>query len=304
MKLPTEILIRDVTLRDGLQDLPFVPTEDKHTLYKALISSGIAELELTSFVRADKVPSLADAKAFTALTNATEVVRWALVLNLRGAELALNTGIRHLQFVISVSEDHNRNNTGKSCDESLHELSLVNDLANEFHAVTEITIATSFGCPHTGVINSNLVHKFAEKVRRAGVSGITFADTIGTATPLEVESLIKTVVANHSDIPIGIHLHDTRGLAISNALVAIEHGVSRVDGSLGGLGGCPFAPGATGNLALEDLVHALNHMGVRTGINLDQLITASKIACAISGHTMSSHVGIAGDRFAVLVPRV
>jgi len=304
VKLPTEILIRDVTLRDGLQDLPFVPTQDKYTLYKALILSGIAELELTSFVRADKVPSLRDAKAFTALTNATEVVRWALVLNLRGAELALNTGIRHLQFVISVSEDHNRNNTGKSCEESLHELSLVIDLANEFNAVTEITIATSFGCPHTGVINSNLVHKFAEKVRRAGVSGITVADTIGTATPLEVGHLIKTMVTNHSDIPIGIHLHDTRGLAISNALVAIEHGVSRVDGSLGGLGGCPFAPGASGNLALEDLVHALNHMGVRTDINLEQLITASKIACAISGHIMSSHVGIAGDRFAVLVPRV
>jgi len=298
-----QVLIRDVTLRDGLQDEQPISTDAKLAIFAALALAGVPELELTSFVRADRVPAMADAEALVAATShAGGPTRWGLVLNMRGAQRAIAAGLRHVQFVVSVSEAHNRNNAGRSVDASLRDLAEIAQLVREHDGVTELTLATSFGCPHTGRVQLADVRRAADAGVGAGVASIGLADTIGTAVPTEVRALVSSVVADHPGVPVGVHLHDTRGLAVANALAAIEAGATRVDGSVGGLGGCPFAPGASGNLALEDLVHALSHMGVTTGIDVDRLIHAAELACHAVGREVASHVGVAGPRFARLVP--
>ncbi len=298
-----DVLLRDVTLRDGLQDEDPISTEAKLAIFAALVGAGISDLELTSFVRADRVPAMADAEAMVAATADGDLpVRWGLVLNLRGAQRALAAGLRNLQFVVSVSEAHNRNNAGRSVDESLGDLATIVGLARAEDAVVEATLATAFGCPHTGPVAVDDVRRVATAAVAAGASALGMADTIGTAVPTEVTALVRAVVADHPDVAVGIHLHDTRGLAIANALAAIDSGVRRIDGSVGGLGGCPFAPGASGNLPLEDLAHALQHMGVSTGVDLDALVRAAEVACASVGRTVGSHIGIAGPRFSRLAP--
>lgn len=298
----TPVLVRDVTLRDGLQDEAVVPTEGKLRLFAALCDAGLREVELTSFVRADRVPALADAEQMVAATAGAPVVRWGLVLNLRGAQRALAAGLRHLQFVLSVSEAHNRNNAGRTVQQSLDEFAAITELAVAEGAVTEATLATAFGCPHTGLVDPDDVRRVAAEIVARGGSDISVADTIGTAVPTEVRALVGALVADLPGSRIGVHLHDTRGLGVANALAALEAGCARLDGSVGGLGGCPFAPGASGNVPLEDLVHALDRMGYDTGIDLDRLITAAHVACELVGREMTSHVGVAGPRFAKLVP--
>ena len=298
------MILRDVTLRDGLQDEATVPTEGKLALFEALVAAGVAEMELTSFVRADRVPAMADAEQ---LCQATAPVdgqalagprRWGLVLNLRGAQRALDAGLRHLQFVVSISERHHRENAGMEVAASLEVLSEIVALGRRSEdAVVEVTLATAFGCPFEGPVPPAAVMAAAEAALAAGVSGIGLADTIGTAVPTEVAALVRSVVSLAPGTPVGVHLHDTRGLAIANALAAIDAGAGRVDGSVGGLGGCPFAPGATGNLALEDLAHGLEGMGIATGIDLEAMVLAAHLACSLVGRPVGSHVGVAGPRF-------
>jgi hydroxymethylglutaryl-CoA lyase len=289
------VVLRDVTLRDGLQDEEPVSTDAKLELFEALAAAGIRDLELTSFVRPDRVPAMADAEAMVAATSGAPVTRWGLVLNERGAQRALAAGLRHLQWVISVSEAHQQENAGQSVADGLAGLTRVVELARAEDAVVELTLATAFGCPFTGPVPGDDVARVAHAAVDAGVSALGLADTIGTAVPTEIAPLVKTVAA--FGVPVGIHLHDTRGLAITNALAAIEAGVVRVDGSVGGLGGCPFAPGASGNLALEDLAHALDAMGVATGVSVEGMIEAARVACRITNREIQSHVGVAGPRF-------
>ena len=290
------VLLRDVTLRDGLQDEAPVATVKKLELYEALVAAGIRDLELTSFVRPDRVPAMADAEDLVAATPSGEVTRWGLVLNERGAQRALQAGLRHLQWVISVSEAHQRENAGQTVADGLEGLRRIVALASGHDAVVELTLATAFGCPFDGPVDPGRVADVAAAAVDAGVAGLGLADTIGTAVPTEIRPLVERV--NGLGVPVGIHLHDTRGLAIANVLEAIDAGVRRIDGSVGGLGGCPFAPGASGNLALEDLAHALDAMGIDLGgIDLDRLIDAARLACALAGRPVSSHVGVAGPRF-------
>lgn len=297
------VTLRDVTLRDGLQDESTVATSDKLALYSALVVAGIDDLELTSFVRADRVPAMADADELAAATaDPGGPTRWGLVLNRRGAERALAAGLHNLQFVVSVSDAHNRNNAGRSTVDSLDDLCAIVGLAAAHGANVEVTLATAFGCPHTGPVDPGDVRRAADRAATVGVTSIGLADTIGTALPTEVTSLVRGVAADHPDLAVGIHLHDTRGLAITNALAAIDAGAQRVDGSVGGLGGCPFAPGASGNLALEDLAHVLTETGVETGVDVDRLVDAAQLACSLVGRPVSSHVGVAGRRFKTLVP--
>jgi len=291
------IVLRDVTLRDGLQDEAPVTTEAKLGLFDALVAAGIRDLELTSFVRPDRVPAMADAEEMVAATagHADVVTRWGLVLNERGAQRALAAGLRHLQWVISVSEAHQRENAGQSVADGLAGLRRVVELAQADGAHVELTLATAFGCPFDGPVDPVAVAEVAAVAVDAGVAALGLADTIGTAVPTEIGPLVTRVAA--LGVPVGIHLHDTRGLAITNALQAIDAGVVRVDGSVGGLGGCPFAPGASGNLALEDLAHALDAMGVDTGVEVAGLIEAARVACTLAGRPVASHVGVAGPRF-------
>jgi hydroxymethylglutaryl-CoA lyase len=292
-------LLRDVTLRDGLQDESPISTDDKVAIYEALVSAGVRELELTSFVRPDRVPAMADAEALAARTAGGDVpVRWALVLNPRGAERALLAGLSHLQFVVSVSDRHSLENAGRTTAQALSELDDLVSLAKADDAMVEVTLSTSFGCPFSGPVPPEQVLATVDRALESGVAGVGLADTIGTAVPTEVRFLVAGAVARAGQVPVGIHLHDTRGLAIANALAALEVGAARVDGAVGGLGGCPFAPGASGNLALEDLAYALEAMGIATGLDLDRLIDAARLACRLVGREVGSHVGRAGPRFA------
>jgi hydroxymethylglutaryl-CoA lyase len=293
------VRLRDVTLRDGLQDERPIETEAKIALLMHLLAAGVSDLELTSFTRPDRVPAMADAERLCSMVLAMDVpaVLWGLVLNLRGAQRAIATGIMHLQFVVSVSESHNMENAGQSVADSMDQLGQVIGLASQNDCVVEITLGTAFGCPFTGQVAPQTVMGLAKQAVDLGLTRLTLADTIGTAIPREVSSLVAAISQVAAPEELGVHLHDTRGLAIANALAAIDAGADRLDGTLGGLGGCPFAPGASGNLPLEDLVHVLDAMGENTGIDLMALLTASKMACEAVGRPLTTHVGIAGPRF-------
>jgi hydroxymethylglutaryl-CoA lyase len=286
---------RDVTLRDGLQDEKPLPTEDKLAIYDALVRAGVRDLELNSFVRPDRVPAMADAAELASATAGhADVERWALVLNTRGVQRAIESGMDRLQFVVSISETHSRHNAGRSPAAALDEIdAMARDLPEGVRF--EVTLSTAFGCPYEGPVAESAVLAAAERAIASGASAISLADTIGTAVPNEVRAMVRH--ATPLGVDVGVHLHDTRGLGIANALVAIESGAARVDGTVGGLGGCPFAPGASGNLALEDLVHALEESGVDTGIDLEALIEAAELACGLVGRPVESHVGKAGRRF-------
>jgi hydroxymethylglutaryl-CoA lyase len=303
LALPAQVTLRDVTLRDGLQDEAVVTTAAKVAIFEALVAAGVAELELTSFVRPDRVPALADADALSSATAGGDVVRWALVLNPRGAQRALAAGLRHLQYVVSVSDSHSRGNAGVDTATALAALESVLAITRGSGAVVELTLATAFGCPYEHRVAAARVLEVAGRAADAGVVALGLADTIGVAVPSEVSALVRAVGAAVG-LPVGVHLHDTRGLGVANALAAIEAGATRVDGSVGGLGGCPFAPGASGNLALEDLAHALEAMGVQTGVSTDGLVDAAELACATVGRPVGSHVGLAGPRFRTARTRV
>ena len=300
MSLPRSIVLRDVSLRDGLQDEGPIPTDAKLAIFEALVAAGIRDLELTSFVRSDRVPALADAEALCSLTEASarsaDITRWGLVLNTRGAQRALAAGLTHLQYVVSVSDTHSRHNAGAGTDEAMDAFDDFTATALADGAVVEMTLATAFGCPFEHRIDPVRVVEVARRAVAAGASSIGLADTIGVAVPTEVADLVDAVSAA-VEVPIGVHLHDTRGLAIANAIAALDHGASRLDASVGGLGGCPFAPNASGNVPIEDLAHGLEAMGVSTGLDLDALLRAAGIACAAVGRSVASHVGVAGPRF-------
>jgi hydroxymethylglutaryl-CoA lyase len=300
-RLPARVAVRDVSLRDGLQDEVPVSTEIKSAIFEALVDAGVRDLELTSFVRPDRVPAMADAEALCAATArlATEsaVTRWGLVLNRRGAERALAAGLTHLQYVVSVSDTHSRHNAGTGTEEALVEFERFAAPAIDGGAVLEMTLATAMGCPFEHRVDPDRVLEVARRAVDTGASSIGLADTIGVAVPTEVAVLVGLV---HSAVlvPIGAHLHDTRGLAVANAIAALEHGVVRLDASVGGLGGCPFAPGAGGNVPTEDLAHALEAMGISTGLSVDRLLDAAELACGAVGRPVASHIGLAGPRFA------
>jgi hydroxymethylglutaryl-CoA lyase len=293
------VRLRDVTLRDGLQDEQPLETDDKIALLLQLLDAGMQDLELTSFTRPERVPAMADADRLCSLVLGMDLpaVLWGLVLNLRGAQRAIAAGMRNLLFVVSVSEAHNLENAGRTVAQSMAQLGQIVNLAADTGSVVEVTLATAFGCPFTGPVEPGVVMDVAQQAVNLGLTRFTLADTIGTAIPREVASLVAAISDLADPEELGVHLHDTRGLAIANALAAIEAGADRLDGTVGGLGGCPFAPGASGNLPLEDLVHVLDAMGVDTGIDLMALLAASKSAGETVGRPSTSHIGVAGPRF-------
>jgi hydroxymethylglutaryl-CoA lyase len=299
-RLPDQARLRDVSLRDGLQDEAPIDLDAKVAIFEAIVAAGVRDLELTSFVRPDTVPALSDAEAFSdataALAGAHDVVRWGLVLNPRGVDRARGAGLTHLQYVVSASDSHSRRNAGVGTDVAVSRFAEVARSAVDDGAVVELTIATATGCPFERRVDPSSVVSVARRAVAAGASAIGLADTIGVAVPTEIAALVD-LVADAVDVPIGVHLHDTRGLAVANAIAALEHGAVRLDASVGGLGGCPFAPGASGNVPIEDLAHALGEMGVATGLSVPALVEAAEVACAAVGRPVASHVGVAGPRF-------
>lgn len=276
-RYPSSSEVREVGPRDGLQNEAPIPVEARIELIDALSRTGLRAIEVGSFVRPDAVPSMAGTDRVLAGIDRHPDVRYrVLVPNLRGAELALQGGADELEVVLSVSETHNRRNLNSSVEATIEQIAAIVVRAGEGAVPVEAILATSFGCPFEIGVAPGSVAALAERLRDLGVATFSFADTTGMAIPPSVTALIDAL--DEIDLPpddIALHLHNTRGTGLANLVVAAQRGVRRYDASVGGLGGCPFSPGATGNVATEDVVHLLDALGAVTGVDLDALIAVA-----------------------------
>ncbi len=300
MAWPASVEIREVGPRDGLQNEPPVPVAARVRLIDALSGTGLRRIEAASFVRAEAIPPMAGSgEVMAAITRAPGVVYSALVPNPKGAELALAAGADELQLVVSASETHNQKNVRRSVAESLVG---ARDLVERAHAESvpvEAIVSTAFGCPYEGDVAPERVGQIAGHLLDAGADRLSFGDTTGMATPRRVNDLLDELArAGIGAERVGLHFHDTRGTALANVMAALERGVTRYDASVGGLGGCPYAPGASGNAVTEDLVHMLGDMGIETGIDLDALLDCAHLAQEIVGRELPSALLHAGPRLA------
>ncbi|WP_019414807.1 hydroxymethylglutaryl-CoA lyase [Paenisporosarcina sp. TG20] len=279
-----DVKIIDVSPRDGLQNEPnLVSTSDKERLIKLLLDAGLSSVEVTSFVHPLKVPQMADAsEVLKAVANFEDLKAIALIPNLKGYERAKEHQLSEVNWVSSATETFNQKNIGLTIDENFNQFELLVKHANKDGIKTCFSIAVSFGCPYEGEVSEEHVLRLVERARNVGVDRIGIADTIGIATPNQVERLMKKVLEIAGEIPVGIHLHDTRGLGSANAYAAYQAGVRIFETAVSGIGGCPFAPGAAGNLATEDLVYLFHRMNIETGLNFDKLLDAADFAASLS----------------------
>ncbi|WP_327007201.1 hydroxymethylglutaryl-CoA lyase [Dactylosporangium sp. NBC_01737] len=291
------VSIREVGPRDGLQNEDPVPAADKIRLLDALSATGVGRIEAVSFVHPKAIPQMADADQVWAAAQRNPAVRYsALVPNSRGAERALKAGFGEIEVVVSASETHNQRNVNRSTAESLDDIAGLIALLHGAGATAEVIISTSFGCPFEGDIDPARVAGIVDRVIADGADRVAFGDTTGMATPRRVREVVGLVRDRHPDIPLLLHFHNTRGAALANILTAMQMGITEFDASVGGLGGCPYAPGATGNVATEEVVHLLHDMGYETGIDLKALIEAAAMAQEIVGRELPSGVLKAGPR--------
>ena len=288
--------IHEVVARDGLQIEPqFVPTEKKVELIDALSATGLAKIEVTSFVSPKAVPNLRDAETVMAgIKRNPEVKYVALIANLKGAERAIAARADEVNLVVSVSETHNRANVRRSTDASFEGFGeIMRELDGSGIAVTG-ALSTAFGCPFEGEQAPGRVMQFVQRYVELGAGSVTLADTTGMAHPKQVLDLCTGVRERWPELELALHFHNTRGMGLANVLSGLAAGVQHYEACLGGLGGCPFAPGATGNICTEDLVHMLECMGYTTGVNLDKLLAVSKRLGAIVSHDLPGQVVKAG----------
>jgi hydroxymethylglutaryl-CoA lyase len=286
---PNAMLIQEVATRDGFQIEPaYVETADKIALIDALSGAGFSRIEVSSFVSPKAVPALRDAaEVFAGITRRPGTVYVALVPNPKGAERALSAKVDEVNLVASVSETHNRANMGMSPAASIEGFARIMETLRGSGVSTNATVATAFGCPFEGDQPADKVMAQVERYRALGITGVTLADTTGMANPRQVERIVP---AEH----LTLHFHNTRGVGLANVLAAYGAGARRFDAALGGLGGCPFAPGATGNICTEDLVSMAHEMGIETGLDLDALIRLSRDLPRLVGHDVPGQVAKAG----------
>jgi hydroxymethylglutaryl-CoA lyase len=295
--LPTRVSIREVGPRDGLQNEDPVSTEAKIELIDRLSATGVQRIEAVSFVRPEAIPQMADASEVWAGIRRAPSVRYsALVPNRRGAGRALDAGVAELEAVVSASDTHNRKNVNRGTAESLDDIAGIIDQAHRSGATCQVVVATAWGCPFEGDVPVERVVAAAGRAVADGADSISFGDTTGMATPGRVRSLVGEFRSAYPDVPLNLHFHNTRGVGLANVLTALELGVADFDASVGGLGGCPYAPGATGNIATEELIHMVEDMGVDTGIDLEAMIEAAADAERVIGRRLPSQVLRAGPR--------
>ncbi|HET9627845.1 MAG TPA: hydroxymethylglutaryl-CoA lyase [Kofleriaceae bacterium] len=298
MKLPAEVTVYEVGPRDGLQnEARQVPTADKIRFIDALVAAGIRDIEITSFVSPKWIPQLADSAEVARGVRRPPGVRMsALVPNRRGLETALASGMKEIAVFMSASETHNKKNVNKTIAETLTAFEDVVPHARAAGVAVRAYLSTCFGCPYEGDVDPEVVVALTGQLADLGVYQVSISDTIGVANPMQVEDVLTRVLAKHPLGTVAVHFHDTQGTALANCVAALALGVTTIDSSAGGLGGCPYAPGASGNLATEDLVAMLHAMGVKTGIDLDKLTEASRTAATFIGHDLPSkylkaHIG-------------
>jgi hydroxymethylglutaryl-CoA lyase len=297
-ELPTEVRIREVGPRDGFQNEPeVIPTEEKVRLIGLLGESGLRRIEITSFVRPDVIPQLADgAEVLTRCEPRDDVAYSVLIPNRKGLEnaLRLRDRFQEANFFLSASETHNRKNVNRTIAESLADLEGTIGAARDAGLRCEGVISTSFGCPYEGEVPADHVFDIAERLRSFGCEEIAFGDTTGMANPRQVGEFFAAALDRLGDVELTAHFHNTRGQGLANVLAALERGIDSFESSFGELGGCPVPPGSTGNISTEDLVSMLEEMGVETGVNLEKLIAASAETQKVLGRPLGAHLLTAG----------
>ena len=296
--LPSTVRIREVGPRDGFQNEPeVIPTGEKVRLIGMLVASGIGRLEVTSFVRPDVIPQLADAEQVLAGVEHPEGVSYSVLIpNEKGLERALVHRERfdEVNLFLSASETHNRKNVNRSVEESLAQLERTIARAREAGLRCEGAIAVSFGCPYEGEVSPGRVFRIAERLAEAGCEEVAFGDTTGMANPRAVGEFFAAARERLRGVELTAHFHNTRGQGLANVLAALEQGIDSFESSFGELGGCPVPPGSTGNISTEDLVSMLHEMGVETGIDLAKLIEASHAVQDLLDRPLGAHVLRAG----------
>jgi hydroxymethylglutaryl-CoA lyase len=296
-ELPTHVDIREVCLRDGLQIEEPIPLSAKLELLGAVAATGVREVEATAFVSPSKVPALADAAEMAAeLGNFPGIEFSALVASPNGAKRAIAAGLRSIEYVLSAADGHSRANVGRSTAEATAQIGDIVAIAHDSDASVEVIVATAWDCPFDGPTPPERVVDVVTAACDHGVDRLAVADTIGTTTPRRVSDLISRIRPLIGEIPLGAHFHNTRGAGLASAYAAVSSGVTRLDASVGGLGGCPFAPGASGNIATEDLVYLLRDSGIHVDVDLQAAIAAARVAQHIVGHGLPGSLLRAGDR--------
>ena len=293
--------MQEVGTRDGLQmEQVFVPTADKIALVNALSATGLAKIEVTSFTSPTAIPALRDAEVvMREIERVPGVVYTALVPNQRGAERAIESRTDELNLVMSVSETHNLCNLRMTREQSFASLAQVIAMAQSAGVAVNVSLSCVFGCPMEGDVPPAQVLGFVQRFADLGVAGITLCDTTGMAYPTQVRALTRAARQRWPLVVFTLHFHNTRGMGLANVLAAVDAGADRFDASLGGLGGCPYAPGASGNVCSEEIVHALQCMGFDTGVDLPALTAAAARLPALIGHDVPSQLVKAGPRLAL-----
>ena len=297
--LPEHVTIREVALRDGLQIETPIPLAAKLELLAAIAATGVREVEATAFVSPSKVPALADAPEFSAQLGAYPDIEFsALVASPNGARRAIAAGLHSLEYVVSAADGHSNANVGRSSAEATAQIAEIVAIAHDAGVSVEVIIATAWDCPFDGPTPPERVLAVVDAAVGFGADRLALADTIGTATPGRVTALVAAVRPRVGELPLGAHFHNTRGSGLASAYAAVTAGVTRLDASVGGLGGCPFAPGASGNIATEDLVYLLRDSGIGVDVDLSAAISAARVAQNLVGHDLPSALLRAGDRIA------
>lgn len=297
MNLPKKVKINEVVLRDGLQlEDKVLSVDEKKTLFDQLVKANLRTVEFGSFVHPKLVPQMANSGELFELIskglNQLELI--ALIPNLKGAKNAQGKGVKRLNFVFSASDTHNQQNVQKSTEESLEELKEILVYCEDHGMLVNVSVATTFGCPFEGEVSKDRIQWILEQLVPLNVKTITLADTTGMANPQQVYDLVSEMTTKFPEQSFNLHFHNTRGMGLANMMGAMQAGITSFDASLGGLGGCPFAPGATGNICTEDVVHMLHSMGIETGLSLEELLSASRTLQQYVGHETPSYVLKAG----------
>ncbi|SFQ62037.1 hydroxymethylglutaryl-CoA lyase [Variovorax sp. OK605] len=294
----TRLYINEVATRDGFQmESRFIPTDDKVALVDRLGTLGYAKIEVTSFTSAKAIPALRDGEeVMHRIARRPGVVYTALVPNLRGAQRALESRIDEFNIVMSVSETHNLANLRMTREQSFAQLAGVIALAKQAGVPVNVSLSCVFGCPMEGEVAGDGVRGWIDRFAALEVQGVTLCDTTGMAHPTQVQAICESAIAMCPSMDWTAHFHNTRGMGLVNTVAAVEAGIRRLDMSLGGIGGCPYAPGATGNVATEDVVHMLQCMGYDTGMDLDGLIAAAAELQSLVRHDLPGQVSRAGHR--------
>jgi len=297
-KLPPEVSVYEVSPRDGLQnERVTVQLSDKLRLIDAICAAGLKRVEITSFVSPKWIPQLADADEVASHAHAPPGVQFsALVPNAHGLERARAAAMKEVAVFVSASETHNKKNVNKSIELTMKAFSETIGPAIALGMKVRGYLSTVWGCPYEGEVDPRRSLALAKRLHAMGCYQISISDTIGAGTPRQTHEILKLMLAELPSSAIAMHMHDTRGTALANIIVGLEMGIRDFDASLGGLGGCPYAPGAAGNVATEDLVYMLQGMGIATGIDLDRLVEAGRVASSIVGRVLPSKVQNAGVR--------